>query len=247
MTSGGVKGRRDRGPDRSAGRGGGSRLKRSRGEAVMFDEMARRLYSPVVSDILDELGYPNHTMNREIRPLRAEMVLSGRAFPIRMAEGKGPVDDPYREMIEAIDRLSPNQVPVLVTSDCRTTAVWGELFTTAAKMRGCRGVIVDGLTRDTKKVLSVGLPVFSVGTSPHDYRGRAKVLSYGEPVYSGSVTIGPGDFVFADVDGAVAVPPEAEEETFRRALEKAGKENTVKRELQQGKLLSEAWKKHHVL
>ncbi len=213
----------------------------------MFNRVDRLLYSPVISDILDELGFPNHTLNREIRPLADGMVLSGRAFPILMAEGKGPMEDPYRSMIEAIDNLSLNRVPVVIASGCRTTAVWGELFSTAAKMRGCRGAIVDGLTRDTKKVLSMGFPLFSAGTSPHDYKGRAKVLSYGKRVRSGNATVIPGDLVFADIDGAVVIPREAEKETIARAFEKAGKENVVRKELLKGKLLSQAWKEHHVL
>lgn len=222
-------------------------MKPAGGRAEIFDEVERRLYSPVISDILDELGFPDHTLNREIRPLGDGMVLSGRAFPILMGEGREATEDPYRQMIEAIDHLSLDQVPVVVTSGCRTTAVWGELFSTAAKMRGSRGVVVDGLTRDTRKVLPMGFPLFSVGTSPHDYKGRARVMSYGKRVRSGNATVGPGEFVFADIDGVVVVPREAEKETLARAFEKAGKENVVRRELLRGKLLGEAWEKHHVL
>lgn len=227
--------------------GGGKSAKRIRTETELFDKMTSRLYSPVISDILDELGFRNHTMNIDIRPLRSDMVLSGRAAPVLMAEGRETSDNPYQRVIGVIDHLSPGQVPVIATSDCRTTAVWGELFSTAAKVRGCRGVVVDGLARDSKKVLSMGFPLFSVGTSPHDSTGRAKILNYGMPIRSGNVTVRPGDVVFADMDGVVVVPKEVEKETIDRAFEKAGKENVVRKELLQGKSLGEAWKKHHVL
>lgn len=213
----------------------------------MFDKLTRKLYSPVISDILDELGFPDHTMNQELRPLKTNMVLSGRAMPILMSEGGEVTDEPYQHMIEATDRLAPNQVPVIATSDCRAAAVWGELFSTAAKMRGCRGAVVDGLTRDSRKVMPMNFPLFSLGTSPHDYKGRAKVLSLGAPIHSGNTTVRMGDIMFADIDGVVVIPQEVERETIAKALEKAGKENVIKKELLEGGLLGEAWKKHHVL
>ncbi|MBI3115762.1 MAG: RraA family protein, partial [Thaumarchaeota archaeon] len=51
-------------------------------ESSRFDRMERVLYSAVISDALDELGFKNHTLNRLIRPMREQMVLAGRAFPI---------------------------------------------------------------------------------------------------------------------------------------------------------------------
>ena len=48
-------------------------------ETVMFDRMERKLYSAVISDVLDDLGHRDHTLNNAIRPIGPDMVLAGRA------------------------------------------------------------------------------------------------------------------------------------------------------------------------
>ncbi len=217
------------------------------GETATFEKMEKVLYSAVISDALDEIGIRNHTLNRLIRPLRQNMVLAGRAFPALVSEVYEVKDDPYRMEIEALDSLSRNQVLVVATNNCITTALWGELLSTASRARGARGTIVDGLSRDTRKILAMNYPVFCTGMMPTDSKGRAEFIEYNRPVRSGDAVIKPGDVVFADYDGAVAIPREAESDVLKMAYAKATKENVVRNELLRGKLLSEAWEKHKVL
>ena len=47
------------------------------------------------------------------------------------------------------------------------------------------------------------------------------------PVRIGQVVIEPGDILFGDVDGVLAIPRKAEMEVLTRALEKAGKRTFV--------------------
>jgi regulator of RNase E activity RraA len=227
-------------------KGPGLKMARS-DETLRFDRMERVLYSAVISDALDEVGLRNHTLNRLIRPLREQMVLAGRAFPIIVSEIYEVKDEPYKMIIEALDSLKKNQVPLLATNNCVTTAMWGELLSTASRARGARGTIVDGLSRDTRKILAMRYPVFCTGMMPTDSKGRAEFIEYDCPVHSGDAVVRPGDIVFADYDGSVAIPFEAEDDVLKIAYTKATKENTVRRELLRGKLLREAWAKHRVL
>jgi 4-hydroxy-4-methyl-2-oxoglutarate aldolase len=216
-------------------------------EKAMFDRMEKKLYSAVISDILDDLGVRNHTLNHLIRPIRTDMVLAGRAMPIVSSKVFEIPDDPYKLSIEVLDSLRPNAVPVIVTNNDSTTAMWGELFSTASRARGARGTIIEGFSRDTRKIMEMDYPLFCTGTMPTDSKGRAEFINYGHQVRCGDVIIQPRDIVFADLDGIVAIPKELEKEVLDQAYEKASKENTVRTELLNGALLGEAWRKHGVL
>jgi 4-hydroxy-4-methyl-2-oxoglutarate aldolase len=216
-------------------------------ETAVFDRMEKELYSAVISDILDEMGIRNHTLNRHIRPIRDDMVLAGRAMPIVASEVFEIPDEPYAMTIEVLDGLKQDQVPLIVANNDLNTAMWGELFSTASRARGARGTIIEGLSRDTRKILQMNYPLFCTGRMPTDSKGRAEFIRFGRQVRSGDTIVKPGDILFADLDGIVVISNEVEEEVLKRAYEKASKENVVRNELLNGKLLSEAWRKHRVL
>lgn len=216
-------------------------------ETAVFDRMEKELYSAVISDILDEMGIRNHTLNRHIRPIRDDMVLAGRAMPIVASEVFEIPDEPYAMTIEVLDGLKQDQVPLIVANNDLDTAMWGELFSTASRARGARGTIIEGLSRDTRKILQMNYPLFCTGTMPTDSKGRAEFIRYGRQVRSGDTVVKPGDILFADLDGIVVISNEVEEEVLKRAYEKASKENVVRNELLNGKFLGEAWRKHRVL
>src|SRR5580658_257017 len=109
------------------------------GEKAMFDRMEKKLYSAVISDILDDVGVRGHTLGHLIRPIRADMVLAGRAVPIVSSRVFEVPEHPYTVSIEVLDGLRQNEVPLIVTNNDSTTAMWGELFSTAARARGARG------------------------------------------------------------------------------------------------------------
>jgi regulator of RNase E activity RraA len=217
------------------------------GESALFDKMERLLYSPVISDALDEVGIRNHTLNRLIRPLNQKTVLAGRAMTIVVSEKYELVDDPYKMTIEALDSIKPGQVPVIATNNNTSTALWGELLSTASRARGARGTIVDGMSRDTRKILDMKYKVFCTGMMPTDSKGRAEFVSYNRPIRSGDTPIEPGDIVFGDLDGVVVVPKSVATDVLDLSFEKASKESVIREELLRGSLLREAWAKHKML
>ncbi|MBM3738889.1 MAG: RraA family protein [Acidobacteria bacterium] len=89
--------------------------------------------------------------------------------------------------IEAIDSLLPGEVAVIGTQKSQRNAPWGESLSTAAKARGARGAVVDGLIRDVMKIEELGFPVFAAGIKPVDSMGRGIVTSYNVPVECGEV------------------------------------------------------------
>ena len=61
----------------------------------LFTLLRTRLFPAVVGDILDTMGCLKQFLSPAIRPLRAQMVVAGRAMPVleacREAAGLGPV------------------------------------------------------------------------------------------------------------------------------------------------------------
>ena len=55
-------------------------------ENEKFALMREKLYTPVVGDILDELGYYHQFLPQDIRPLRADMKLAGKAMTVLMTD-----------------------------------------------------------------------------------------------------------------------------------------------------------------
>src|SRR5215469_1432803 len=97
----------------------------------LFEE----LYTPVVGDILDELGYYHQTLPQPIQPLKLHDKLAGRAMPVLMIDIFGPQEKPFGKLTEALDQLQKGEIYVASGGTMRC-AYWGEILTAAAKMRG---------------------------------------------------------------------------------------------------------------
>ena len=120
--------------------------------------------------------------------------------------------------IEAIDSIRPREVVVVSTQQSTTECSLGELLSTAAKVRGARGAVIDGLIRDVRKIEALEFPVHAAGIKPVDSMGRGIVTGYNIPVECGEVLVNPGDFVFADRDGVIVVPRACVQEVAQLAL-----------------------------
>ena len=154
--------------------------------------------------------------------------------------------DPYGLMFTALDDLKQGEV-YLAAGGTASYAMWGELMSTAARARGATGTVLNGSVRDTKGILAMNYPVFCSGRYAQDQKGRGRIIDYRVEVEVGNVRIQPGDMVIGDIDGVVVVPHHIEAEVFGEALEKARTEETIKTELEQGMLTSEAFKKYGIL
>jgi len=215
----------------------------------LFADMEQNLYTAVVSDSLDELGYRDQAMRENLRPLFPASRFAGWARTITCVDVYHIAPDPYAIEIESVDSILPGEVVVVSTGGVPSTrnAPWGELLSTAAKARGARGAIIDGLVRDVKKMEQLEFPVFAVGVKPVDSKGRGVVNAYNVPALCGDVMVNPGDLVFADYDGVMVIPPEVLSEVIRLAKEKVSRENHSRPELMRGAYLRDVYRKYGVL
>lgn len=213
----------------------------------IFDLVATRLYTAVVSDVLDRLGDRDHAMDPGILPLASERVIVGRAMPMEVREVDEVPPEPYRGEIAALDDLRPGEVAVVAARGSRRAALWGELFSNAAQTRGARGTILDGYVRDGRKIRELGYPVYGRGALPLDCNGRTAVVGHRVPVTCGGIAVRPGDVVFADEDGVVVIPWALVDEAATRALEKAASETLAREAIRRGALVREAFDRYRVL
>ena len=217
-----------------------------RNEQELRDLVVRELYTPVLGDILDSLGYVHQFLPQPIHPMREEMTIAGRAMPVLMMDVYGEQAEPFGLMTQALDDLADGEVYIAGGAYHRS-ANWGEIMTATAKARGAAGAVVDGFHRDTPQVLSQRFPVFSRGNYAQDSGPRMKVADFRTEIEIGGVAIRPGDFVFGDVDGVLIVPHEAVDEVVTKALEKARGEKVVRREIENGMSATQAFKTYGIL
>ena len=90
-------------------------------------------------------------------------------------------------------------------------------------------------------------PVFAGGIGPLDTKGRAKMMLADVPAEIGGAVIAPGDIVFGDVDGVVAIPQGIAEEVLATAMQKVASENQVRGELEGGAKLKDVFDKYGIL
>ena len=217
------------------------------GQEGFLNILRERLYTAVVSDVLDRQGLLDQAMSARIRPLEPRMRLVGRAHTVLTADIYQRPENPYEKEIASVDSLKPGDVMVAATNGSERTCLWGELLSTAARARGAAGCLIDGHTRDVARILEMEFPLFCTGFRPVDSSSRSVVIDYDCPVLCGGVMVHPGDIVFADIDGVVVIPQARLGETVQDALEKVQAENSSRQMLEEGYLLRDVYDRFGVL
>jgi regulator of RNase E activity RraA len=217
-------------------------------ETEFFDYMEHHFYSAALSDIMDEMGIEHQAIDPAIGiiPLRADFVTVGRAYTFLNAKDTRK-EDPYELAIKGVDQLGENSLAAITSVEPLNVGIMGELTATAMRKRKSRGAVVDGFTRDGRKLLSMSFPTFAKGVSPIDTTGRVRVVDIGCTITIGGVKIEPGTIIFADYDGIMVIPKEHEKEIIEKTIERVNEENLVRNHLQAGGTMAEAWDKYHVL
>jgi 4-hydroxy-4-methyl-2-oxoglutarate aldolase len=216
-------------------------------EVASFERgIASGVTSALVADALDALGRRRQALGPEIRAFETGVVI-GRAFPVTVKPVDHAPPTPYVGLLRALDALAPGDVYVISTGGDPTTALWGELLSTAALARGAVAAVCDGPVRDTAKVRALGFPVFARGTVPTDINGRYEVVSHGQPVVINDVLIAPGDVIVADDDGVVICPTALATEVLQAAEIKAQAEDGFRTAVRDGAKPSEAFARYGVL
>lgn len=218
------------------------------GFPIVLHEMRSHLSVPILCDALDGVGCLHQAPRLPLLPLTTNgRLLLGRAKTTLWADMAHRDPQPYALELAAVDSCLLDDIIVCAAAGSMRSGIWGELLSTAARNRGCAGVIVDGAVRDVEKMTAMGFPVFARGTNPYDSRDRQRVIDFDVTIEIDGVQICPGDIVAADRDGMVVVPQAVEQVVITRAWEKVYAENRVRDAIAGGMSATEAFATFGVL
>jgi regulator of RNase E activity RraA len=224
-------------------------------DADLFATLRDRLFTAVVGDVLDQMGYRRQFLPQAIAPLRPDMKIVGRAMPVleadlpEAAKADAPGSDTHRPfglMLNALDDLAEGEVYV-ATGGSLNYALWGELMSTRARHLRAAGAVLDGFVRDADGIEALNFPTFCHGLYAQDQGPRGSVVDFRCPIDIEGVRVEPGDLIFGDREGVLVFPRQAESEAIGRALEKVTTENKVAVAIRAGMSAREAFDTFGVL
>ena len=159
-----------------------------------------QLPTAAVADACIRLGRPIRLGPPDLRRFVAGPPVAGPARPVRHA---GSVD----VFFEALELAAPGEILVIDNGGRRDEGCIGDLSGLEIRDAGLAAVVVWGLHRDTRELVEIGLPVWSLGTSPvGPASARPRAADALERATVGDVVVEPGDVVVADDDGVLFVP-----------------------------------------
>ncbi|HDQ15746.1 MAG TPA: 3-hexulose-6-phosphate synthase [Bacteroidetes bacterium] len=185
--------------------------------------------TPNISDAMHKQGFM-----QDIRPVKLGFHMVGKAITVRTIDGD------WAKPVEAIDRAEKYDVIVVDVNGGRT-AIWGELATRSAKVKGLAGVVIDGAIRDLDDIVKIDFPVFSkyIASNAGEPKGLGEI---GAEIKCGNQIVKSGDWIIGDDSGVVVVPQEIAQEVANRALDVKEHENRIREEIKKGGSLGEVLK-----
>ncbi|WP_206784887.1 4-carboxy-4-hydroxy-2-oxoadipate aldolase/oxaloacetate decarboxylase [Amycolatopsis sp. MtRt-6] len=123
---------------------------------------------------------------------------------------------------------------VTTTSPCRD-GFFGELFATALRRRGVRGLVTTTGVRDVADLRALGFPVWSAAVSAQG-TVKATAGAVNVPVVVGGQLVRPGDAVLADDDGVLCVRREDVHKGVEKARARLEKEAAAREAFANGQL-----------
>ncbi len=209
----------------------------------------RQLYAGAVYDVLEHMGYPNQVLTHELAPLAADMKLAGPAFTVK---GTMSCERDQEQRYRRLRSIKKMTRPCVEVRDCGTpfnVSIYGELSATTASAHGAMGALVDGGTRDTGKLISMGFPVFARYRTPIEAFGRWAMIDCQVPVLlagelTDTVQVNPGDFIFADYDGVLVIPRDLAEPVLLECERISGIEDEARVEFARGEDPVEVFQRH---
>lgn len=135
----------------------------------------------------------------------------------------------------AVEQCGEGDLLVVTTTSPCTDGLFGELFATALRQRGVRGVVTNTGIRDTQELRDMGFAAWSRAVSS---QGTVKATggSVNVPIAIDGQVINPGDVILADDDGVVVVPRRRVAETVEKSEAREAKEAATRAAFIEGQL-----------
>ncbi|CAG8536071.1 8932_t:CDS:2 [Racocetra fulgida] len=168
------------------------------------------------------------------------------------------INNPYGGFLPDIVMFSPEYLD-------RNSKLIGPVFTVKAdavpansvvfvsapptKIRGAKGVVVDGRVRDLEELRDDKLPVFAKAVSVLSAKAFTRPTSFNESVilngnYDPQIRINPGDIIIADLNGVVCIPQQDLDRVLELCEKYVAMDQKVKEELLKGTTIEKSFALH---
>ena len=201
-----------------------------------------KLYTPAVSDAIDELGLEAGFIDAGIRPIWPGARMVGFAGTMKMILSDEPLDRNIIARLVKFIKVVPKFPIICVDMNGEMIAAGlGQSTSRILQGLGFRGGLVDGAVRDIPQVTDLKFPIFARGIVCASIRSRMIIDmdSVMQPIKCGERTINPGDLVFGDINGVVIVGSAKIEEVLEKAKEIISTDKWWFEQLEQGREPSE--------
>lgn len=218
-------------------------------DSIPTGELCQRyeqLYPGAVTDVLDDRGLQDQTLDPEIGPIEPSMTTAGIAYPCVGRPDRSLDEETNIRNILSMLGDAPEHGVVVYETNSTDSAQIGELSVECLLANGVRGAVLDGGARDLRYILNNDFPLFSRFETPADAVPRWKLLEWETDVVVGGVDVSPGDVVVGDIDGVVVVPEAISEQVLREAESLAGTEDSVRAAVRDGTHPLDAYDDHGV-
>ncbi|MFH9862978.1 4-carboxy-4-hydroxy-2-oxoadipate aldolase/oxaloacetate decarboxylase [Streptomyces sp. NPDC017202] len=165
----------------------------------------------------------------QIRPVQQGVRIAGTAVTVLSWPGDNLM------IHAAVEQCGEGDVLVVTTTSPSTDGMFGELFATALRQRGVRGLVINAGIRDTRELREMDFPAWSRAVCA---QGTVKATggSVNVPVAVDGQVIRPGDVILADDDGVVVVPRERARAVAEASEAREAKEAKSRAAFLQGEL-----------
>lgn len=179
--------------------------------------------SASLCDAMDEL-FDHRSYVRDLISPTPGRVLFGPASTIRFVPVREDAKDEeihsfQRLFYEAVPEPREAQVLVLDTSGHFDHAIVGANKATRLASHDLAGMVADCRFRDVDEIAKMDLSCWCRGTSPKAGSSELMAVGANVPAVIGDTTIVPGDWLYVDDAGLVAIPDDELDDVLDRAVE----------------------------
>ncbi len=164
-----------------------------------------------------------------LRPIQQDVRIAGTAVTALCWPGDNLM------IHAAVEQCAEGDILVVTTTSPCTDGLFGELFATALRHRGVRGLVINTGVRDTAELRAMSFPVWSAAVCAQG-TVKATAGSVNVPIVVGGQQIRPGDVIIADDDGVMTVPRLRSAEAVKASEARIAKEEASRLAFADGQL-----------